>query len=78
MNKDKAKREAAAAGLDLYWSSEWRSWGLVDPEGRVDGEWFSSGSLKEMSAHEFNISIGVMHEKIHPGVAGEIPIEGNE
>lgn len=57
MDRRTAKREAEKAGLALYWSTEWRSWGLVDPGARVESEWMSSGELATMGAGAFSARI---------------------
>ena len=75
MNQIKKRKHAAAeSGMELYWSPEWRSWGLVDPEGRVEGEWFSSSDFHELTDFQWNISICAMLEKRHPTAAGDFPL----
>lgn len=60
----KAKKVAEAAGLELFYDRQWTSWGLIDPDGRVESEWFSSNGLKGLTADQFDGYITKMHDKI--------------
>ena len=60
-----AKKAAAKAGLELYWNSEWRLWGLCEPSGRVESIWMSSDELRAVSPERFaSRYIGEMLERI--------------
>lgn len=48
-----AKKMAAAAGLDFYYDTQWRSWGLVDPLLRVESEWLSPAAVRELHRDAF-------------------------
>lgn len=74
MDIRKAKREAAAAGLELWYCREWQSWGLTSPALDVESEWISPGALKSLTPLEFGRYISAMHAKIHPDAGGEFPI----
>lgn len=73
MDPRTAKRRAAAAGLDLYWSREWQAWGLVDPAGMVDGGWISSRDLRAMTETQFSLAICAVHGRQHPDAGGDFP-----
>lgn len=47
------KQDAIDAGLELYYDTQWQSWGLIDPDCRVEGLWLSPNRLKEMSYEDF-------------------------
>lgn len=75
MNIETAKRDAAKAGLDLYYDRQWNSWGLIDPACDVEGLWLSSGELRDVSRFQFGLHyIAVMHARIHPDAGGPFPI----
>lgn len=65
-----AKKMAADAGLELYYSTEWQSWGLIDPACDVEGLWLSPSHLRALSREEFKDHyIDVMVERITENVA---------
>lgn len=70
MDARTAKRRVAAAGLDLYYSREWQSWGIIDPDGLVDGEWFSSADLRDMTEQQLAVQIGAVQGRKHPVIEG--------
>lgn len=53
MDNRTAKQIALKAGLELYYDSQWTSWGLVDPQLRVESLWFSPNRLKALHKDEF-------------------------
>lgn len=56
MTPSVAKRHASAAGLELYWDTQWRSWGLILPDGLSTSEgsiWLSSGELHGLDRETF-------------------------
>ncbi len=74
MKPAKAKKTAAAAGLELYYSTEWRSWGLTDPACNVESIWLSPGELREATEPQFGLYIATMQERINPDAGGPFPI----
>jgi hypothetical protein len=75
MDARTAKRMAREAGLDLYYSTEWASWGLVDPALNVESLWLSPSELRGLPRNKFAVQyIAVMQNRIHPDATGEFPI----
>lgn len=75
MDARTAKRIASDAGLDLYYSTEWASWGLTDPAQNVESLWFSACTLRELTREQFCLHyICVMHERVRGDASGEFPI----
>jgi hypothetical protein len=65
MDARTAKQDARKAGLDLYYSTEWQSWGLIDPACNVEGLWMSPAELRDMERSIFQRAyIATMRERI--------------
>jgi hypothetical protein len=64
MDPRTAKKQASAAGLGLYYDAQWASWGLIDPDCGVEGEWFSAGSLRSMDASQLEILIRLVADRV--------------
>jgi hypothetical protein len=54
MDTRTAKSDASKAGLELYYDTQWRAWGLIDPCMRVGSEWLSPGELRSIDRDTFN------------------------
>jgi hypothetical protein len=75
MDTRAAKRIARDAGLSLYYSSEWRSWGLVDPAQQVESLWLSPGQLRTLTQFQFVLHyVTEMQSRIHPNVGQAFPV----
>lgn len=75
MHTATAKRHASKAGLELYFDRQWQSWGLIDPDCRAEGIWFSSADLRDLTPAQFSIHyIGAMQDRINPDAGGPIPL----
>ena len=65
MRPPAAKKLAAAAGLELFYDLQWRSWGLIDPECRCESLWLSPGQLGALHPDEFNQHyVAVMQDRV--------------
>lgn len=79
MNIETAKRDAAKAGLELYFDRQWQSWGLIDPAMNVESIWISSADLRDMSRQTFGLHyVAAMQARIHPNAGGPFPIMEGE
>jgi hypothetical protein len=64
MDARTAKARVARAGLELYYDYQWTSWGLIAPGTDVQSEWFSPGSLREMTAEQLDVLISLVQARV--------------
>jgi hypothetical protein len=65
MDARTGKAIAKKVGLELYYDAQWASWGLIDPDLRVESLWLSPNRLKALGVDEFNQHyIAVMVERV--------------
>lgn len=65
MDARTAKKAAEAKGLELYYDTQWRSWGLIDPTCvcQEEGEWMSAGELKGLTRQQLDERIDLVCER---------------
>jgi hypothetical protein len=64
MDARTAKSIARKAGLDLYYDTQWTSWGLIAPGHDVQSEWFSPGSMRDMTRPQLDTLIGLVADRV--------------
>lgn len=53
MDARTAKKQAKDAALELYYDTQWQSWGLVDPQMAVESLWISPAHLRSLDRDTF-------------------------
>lgn len=64
MDSRAAKKQVAAVGLEIFYDTQWRSWGLIDPDSRVESLWFSPARFREMTPTGLDMNIKTIKERI--------------